>query len=85
MVSSDHIIHIFLLAVYSSTGTLAYRYQQGNTEYYLVKHFIILIFGLVLMYIAHLIKYTYLFQDFTTGYVHNCSIVAVDFIYRNKC
>lgn len=33
--------------------------QQGNTEYYLIKHFIILIFGLVLMYIAHLIKYTY--------------------------
>ncbi len=54
------ILSIFsLLAVYSSTGTLAYRYQQGNTEYYLVKHFIILIFGLGLMYIAHLIKYTY--------------------------
>ena len=54
------ILSIFsLLAVYSSTGTLAYRYQQGNTEYYLVKHFIILLFGLGLMYIAHLIKYTY--------------------------
>lgn len=48
-----------LLAVYSSTGTLAYRYQQGNTEYYLVKHSIILIFGLGLMYVAHLVKYTY--------------------------
>jgi cell division protein FtsW len=48
-----------LLAVYSSTGTLAYRYQQGNTEYYLVKHFIILLFGLGLMYVTHLIKYTY--------------------------
>ncbi|MFH0866585.1 MAG: putative peptidoglycan glycosyltransferase FtsW [Bacteroidota bacterium] len=48
-----------LLAVYSSTGTLAYRYQQGNTEYYLFKQFIILIFGIGLMYIAHLVKYTY--------------------------
>lgn len=48
-----------LLAVYSSTGTLAYRYQQGNTEYYLFKQFIILVFGIVLMYVAHLIKYTY--------------------------
>jgi cell division protein FtsW len=38
---------------------LAYMRQQGNTEYYLIKHFIILIFGLVLMYITHLIKYTY--------------------------
>lgn len=54
------ILSIFsLLAVYSSTGTLAYRYQNGNTEYYLIKHFIILLFGLGLMYAAHLIKYTY--------------------------
>jgi cell division protein FtsW len=48
-----------LLAVYSSTGTLAYRYQKGNTEYYLFKQFIILVFGIGLMYVAHLIKYTY--------------------------
>ena len=54
------ILSVFsLLAVYSSTGTLAYRYQKGNTEYYLIKHFIILILGLGLMYLAHLIKYTY--------------------------
>lgn len=48
-----------LVAVYSSTGTLAYRYQSGNTEYYLMKHLFILIFGIGLMYAAHLIKYTY--------------------------
>lgn len=48
-----------LLAVYSSTGTLAYKKQHGNTEYYLVKHFLILAFGLGLMYLTHLIKYTY--------------------------
>ncbi len=48
-----------LLAVYSSTGTLAYKYQSGNTEYYMIKHFLILVFGFVLMYVAHLIKYTY--------------------------
>ena len=47
------------LAVYSSTGTLAYRFKGGNTEYYMFKHAIILFFGLVLMYLAHLIKYTY--------------------------
>jgi cell division protein FtsW len=46
-----------ILAVYSSTGTLAYRYKQGNTEYYLIKHLSILGFGLVLMYIAHLIPF----------------------------
>ncbi len=48
-----------LLAVYSSTGTLAYKKQGGNTEYYLVKHFFILVFGFGLMYLTHLIKYTY--------------------------
>ena len=54
------ILSIFsILAVYSSTGTLAYKYQGGNTEYYLLKHFIILVFGISLMYIAHLVKYTY--------------------------
>ncbi|HNQ60782.1 MAG TPA: FtsW/RodA/SpoVE family cell cycle protein [Bacteroidia bacterium] len=54
------ILSIFsLLAVYSSTGTLAYKYQSGNTTYYLLKHLVILGFGLVLMYLSHLIKYTY--------------------------
>lgn len=48
-----------LLAVYSSTGTLAHKYQGGNTEYYMFKHFLILSFGFLLMYFAHLIKYTY--------------------------
>ncbi|NNC84541.1 MAG: FtsW/RodA/SpoVE family cell cycle protein, partial [Bacteroidia bacterium] len=48
-----------LLAVYSSTGTLAYKYHSGNTEYYLFKHGIILVFGFLLMYFAHLVKYTF--------------------------
>jgi cell division protein FtsW len=48
-----------LLAVYSSTGSLAYKYQQGNTEHYVLKHFGIMFFGLVLMYLTHLIKFTY--------------------------
>ncbi|MEX2589368.1 MAG: cell division protein FtsW, partial [Chitinophagales bacterium] len=42
-----------MLAVYSSTGTLAYKYQAGNTEYYLIKHSSILFLGLSLMYVAH--------------------------------
>ncbi|GAB4315993.1 MAG: FtsW/RodA/SpoVE family cell cycle protein [Bacteroidales bacterium] len=48
-----------LLAVYSSTGTLAYKNQGGNTEYYLIKHGIILLFGLGFLYLAHMVKYTY--------------------------
>lgn len=48
-----------LLAVYSSTGTLAYKYKRGFTEYYLLKHLFILALGLVIMYLAHRVKYTY--------------------------
>jgi len=55
------ILSIFsVLAVYSSTGTLAYKKQAGNTEYYLLKHATILILGFVLMYFTHRIKYTYI-------------------------
>ncbi len=46
-----------ILAVYSSTGTLAYRNKSGNTEYYLIKHLFIMVMGLGLMYLAHLIRY----------------------------
>lgn len=48
-----------VLAVYSSTGTLAYKYRSGNTEYYLIKQLIIIGGGLVLMYFTHLINYKY--------------------------
>jgi cell division protein FtsW len=53
-----------ILAVYSSTGTLAYKYQGGNTEYYMLKHLIIILLGFLLMYIAHLVKYTYFSRIF---------------------
>lgn len=46
-----------LLAVYSSTRTLAFN-QQGGGGFYLLKHVGIVIFGLGLMYTAHLVKYT---------------------------
>lgn len=48
-----------LLAVYSSTGTLAYKYQGGHTEFYLIKHLSILAMGLGLMYAAHMVPYKY--------------------------
>ena len=48
-----------ILSVYSSTGSLAFRYQDGNTEYYLFKHIFIIIAGIFIMYITHNIKYTF--------------------------
>ncbi len=46
-----------LLAVYSSTGSLAYRYQEGNTAYYFLKQFGFLLAGLGIIFVVHLIPY----------------------------
>ncbi|MFY9123681.1 MAG: FtsW/RodA/SpoVE family cell cycle protein [Bacteroidales bacterium] len=56
------IIYIFLcifsmIAVYSTIGNLAFRFNEGNTTYYLIQHIIILIFGIVLAYLVHLMDY----------------------------
>ena len=48
-----------VLAVYSSTGTLAYKYQGGNTGYYIMKHATFLFIGLIIVYITHLIPYKF--------------------------
>ena len=46
-----------VLAVYTSTGTLAYAKQGGDTEHYLIKHTVLVLSGLFLMYITHLANY----------------------------
>jgi cell division protein FtsW len=48
-----------LLAVYSSTFTLAYQYRSGHVGYYLLKHIIFILFGFVVVYITHLVPYRY--------------------------
>ena len=49
---------VSMLAVYSSTGTLAYKMQVGN-ERYLMKQIAMAMAGLVLMFVTHLIDYKY--------------------------
>lgn len=53
-----------ILAVYSASGTLAYKYQEGNTAYYLIKQILLIFSGLLLMYLTHLIKHTYFSRIF---------------------
>jgi cell division protein FtsW len=50
---------VSLLAVYSSTGTLAYRFQGGNTAYYILKHTVILFMGIGIIFVTHSIPYKY--------------------------
>lgn len=50
---------ISIAVVYSATGTLAFSTRDGNTEYFLLKHSLLIGLGLVSMWIAHLIDYRY--------------------------
>lgn len=47
-----------LLAVYSSTGTIAYK-QHKATESFLFKHMLMIVGGIALMYMSHRIDYRY--------------------------
>ena len=49
---------ISMLAVYSSTGTLAYKQGKAN-ESILFKHMLMIFGGIALMYISHKIDYRY--------------------------
>lgn len=69
------------LAVYSSTGTLAYKYHSGNTEYYMLKHAVILFFGLLLMYFAHLLKYTYYSRIFQIALYIAVPLLVITLIF----
>jgi len=48
---------ISLLAVYSSTGSLAFRMDK-NPSHFLVKHLMVLALGLVIIYGVHKVNYT---------------------------
>jgi cell division protein FtsW len=48
---------VSLLAVYSSTGLLAYKMYKGNTEIYLFKQFAFIIAGVMIIYFAHMVNY----------------------------
>ncbi|WP_207428588.1 FtsW/RodA/SpoVE family cell cycle protein [Pedobacter sp. SYSU D00535] len=47
-----------LLAVYSSTGTIAYK-NDKSAEQYLIKHLVMIVGGIALMYFSHKLDYRY--------------------------
>lgn len=49
---------VSLLAVYSATGSLAYRRYEGHAEIYLMKQFGVLLAGIGIIYMAHKVNYT---------------------------
>lgn len=69
------------LAVYSSTGTLAYRYQGGNTTHYMIRHGIFLLVGLLLMYFAHLVRYTFYSRIFQIAFYVAVPLLLLTLIF----
>ncbi len=47
-----------VLVVYSATVTLAHKFKQGHTEYFLFKQLVIVPVGFLLAYLFHKLKYT---------------------------
>ncbi len=47
-----------LLAIYSATGSLAYKNYKGNTEIYLFKQVALILVGFGILYFAHQVNYT---------------------------
>jgi len=58
-----------ILVVYSAVVTLAHKFKQGNTEYYLLKHFIIIALGFGIAYVFHKIKYTVFSKVSQIGFI----------------
>lgn len=50
---------VSLLAVYSSTGLLAYKMNRGNTEVYLFKQVVFIALGVTVIYFMHRVNYTF--------------------------
>ncbi|WP_317898590.1 FtsW/RodA/SpoVE family cell cycle protein [Aurantibacillus circumpalustris] len=58
-----------VLVVYSAVVTLAYKFKQGNAEFYLVKHFVTIALGFGIAYVFHKIKYTMFSKVAQIGFI----------------
>lgn len=47
-----------VLAVYSSTGTIAFKYNGGHAEIHLIKHIVIAMVGILLCYVCYNTHYS---------------------------
>lgn len=54
------ILSVFsMLTVYSTTGSLAFKYRAGNTEAYLLERFVFMVLGFGLMFLVQKVRYTF--------------------------
>jgi cell division protein FtsW len=75
---------ISIAVVYSATGTLAYKRQSGNTEYFLFKHTSLILAGLVFMWWAHRLNYRYYARLSLYALLFSVPLLVFTFAYGSK-
>lgn len=71
------LVIVSLLAVYSSTGLIAFRYKGGNTSYYLMRHARFLLLGLVVIFIVHRLPYQIYFKWANAAYIAALALLII--------
>src|ERR1041384_2502265 len=74
---------ISLLAVYSSTGSLAYKMDK-NAGYYLIKQLLVLAFGLFIIYVVHKVNYTKFARLSVLLYVMSLPLLAYTMFFGEE-
>ncbi len=74
---------ISLLAVYSSTRSLAYKMDK-NASYYLMKQLMVLGFGLAIIYAVHRVNYTKFAKLSVLFYVISLPLLAYTLLFGAK-
>ncbi len=75
---------VSLLAVYSSTGSLAYRVYSGHTEYYLFKQLLVLVLGILIIYFAHRVNYTIYSRVAQIGFLISVPLLLYTLVFGSN-
>jgi len=75
---------VSLLAVYSATGSLAYKNYKGNTEVYLFKQVAFIVVGILVVYFAHLVNYTLYSRTATILFIIVIPLLLYTLLYGVK-
>ena len=72
---------IGILVVYSASGSLAYRFEGGNTEKYLIRHSLMVMLSLFAMWVAHKIDYRYYSKLTRYALIASVPLLAYAWLY----
>ncbi len=75
---------VSLLAVYSATGSLAYKNYKGNTEIYLFKQIAFILAGIMVIYFAHLVNYTFYSRAARIAFLISLPLLAYTLFFGVK-